>query len=99
MNIADAIVFNTLKPVILSIRKTETLNVFAVGLLKGQVLSQHKTSIPALLVVLKGAILFRINSEEIKLVTMDTYQIPVDVLHEVTGIEEENIFIITQERI
>jgi quercetin dioxygenase-like cupin family protein len=99
MNIADEIVFNKLKPFILSIRKTETMNVFAVGLLKGQVLSQHKTPIPALLVVLKGAILFRINSEEIELAAMDTYQIPVDVLHEAVGVEEENIFMITQERI
>ncbi len=99
MNINAAIVFNTEKPTIVSIRKTETVNIFAVGLMKDQILAKHKTSIPALLIVLKGAILFQINGEEIKLVELDTHQIPLDVQHEVIGISNENIFIITQEKI
>jgi hypothetical protein len=49
MNIASEITYNAQQPTIFSIRKTGGLNVFAVGPLKGQVFSHHKTFIPALL--------------------------------------------------
>lgn len=98
MNIAKEIRLNKEKPQILSIRKTESANIFAVGLLKDQVLAKHKTQLPTLLIVLQGAILFRINSEEIRLSSLDTYQIPIDVEHDVTGLDEENIFLITKEK-
>ncbi len=98
MNIAKEIKFDIEKPFVLSVRKTETVNIFAVGLLKDQVLAKHKTQLPALLIVLQGAILFRINSAEIRLSTLDTYQIPIDTEHDVTGMDEENIFIITKEK-
>ena len=99
MNIAKEIKFTFEKPAVLPIRKTETVNIFAIGLLKNQVFAKHKTQQPALLVVLQGALLFRINSEEIKLSALDTYQIPVDIEHDVTGMGEENIFLITKEKI
>jgi quercetin dioxygenase-like cupin family protein len=97
MNLAD-IAFNAQKPSVVSIRKTGKVNIFIVGLLQNQVLPHHKTEIPALLVVLKGAILFRMNGEQLKLVALDSYQIPTDVEHEVIGISPENIFLITQEK-
>jgi len=40
--------------------------------------------------------LFLINNQEILLNTFDTYDIPVDVEHEVIGVEEENVFILTK---
>jgi phage shock protein E len=98
MNIAKEIKFTIEKPFVLPIRKTESANIFAVGLLKDQVLAKHKTQWPTLLIVLQGAILFRINSDEIKLSTLDTYQIPIDVEHDVTGMDAENIFLITKEK-
>ncbi len=98
MNIAKEIKLNKEKPQILSIRKTESSNIFAVGLLKDQVLAKHKTQLPTLLIVLQGTILFRINSDEVRLSTLDTYQIPIDVEHDVTGVDTENIFLITKER-
>jgi len=99
MNIAKEIKFAVEKPFVLSIRKTETVNIFAIGLLKNQVFAKHQTQQPALLVVLQGSILFRINSEEIKLSALDTYQIPVGTEHDVTGTGEENIFLITKEKV
>ena len=98
MNIASQVKFNAEKPFILSIHKTESVTIFAVGLLKDQVLAKHKTQMPTLLIVLRGTILFRINSEEIRLFTLDTYQIPIDVEHDVIGMEGENIFLITKEK-
>ncbi len=99
MNIAKEIKFNNEKPFVLPIRKTETVHIFALGLLKQQIFAKHKTQIPALLIVLQGSLLFRINSEEIRLVALDTYQIPLDTEHDVTGLDEENIFMITKEKI
>ena len=99
MNIAKEITFSGEKPFVLAIRNTEIATVFAVGLIKDQVLPKHKTQLPTLLIVLRGSILFRINSEEIKLSALDTYQIPIDKEHDVTGMGEENIFLITKEKI
>lgn len=98
MNIAKEITFNREKPFVLPIRKTETVHIFAMGLLKGQVFAKHKTQTPTLLVVLQGSILFRINSEEIRMAALDTYLIPIETEHDVTGLDEENIFMITKEK-
>ena len=96
MNIAKEIIFNSEKPCTLPISKTETTNIFAVGLIKEQILAKHKTQWPTLLIVLRGTISFRINSETIILSALDTYQIPIDTEHDVTGIDVENIFLITK---
>ena len=98
MNIAKEIKFSIEKPFVLSVRKTESVNIFAVGLIKDQVLAKHKTQLPALLIVLQGSVLVRINSEEVRLATLDTYQIPVDVEHDVSGLNEKNIFLLTKEK-
>ena len=99
MNIAKEIKFTADKPFVLSVRKTEKLNIMAVGLLKGQVLTKHKTQLPTTLIVLRGTILFRVNVEEIRLAAFDVYQIPIDIDHEVIGVDEENIFLLTRENL
>ena len=99
MNILNTIAFNPEKPAVLSIRKSETINLFSVGLLKNQLLKKHKASIPSLLTVLTGSFEFRIDGDKILLNQFDTFQIPVDVEHEVEGLEERNIFTLLQERV
>ncbi len=96
MNIAKEINFNNEKPSILSLQKTGTVNIFAVGLVKDQILAKHKTQWPTLLIVLQGSVLFRINSEKMIFSTFDTYQIPMDTEHDVMGLGVENIFLITK---
>ncbi len=96
MNISKEIKLNSEKPSILSLRKTGTVNIFAVGLLKDQILAKHKTQWPTLLIVLQGSVLFRINSEKMIFSALDTYQIPIDKEHDVTGLDEENIFLIAK---
>jgi len=46
---------------------------------------------------LRGSILFRVKSEEIRLTALDTYQVPVDTEHDFKGVDEENIFLLTKE--
>ena len=80
----------------LTIKKGENIKQIAVALGKNAILKKHTTDEPTFLVVLKGKIRFLINNEEISLNTFDTYDIPVDIEHEVIGVEDENIFILTK---
>jgi len=90
MNLLKNLPFNNEKP--------DKINVLAIGLKKDQVLSEHKTGLPTLLTVVRGSIDFKIQEEVIHLEELDTFQIPVNKLHEAVGKEEENVFTLTQEK-
>ena len=94
MNILEDININTEKPAILNLKKEKGLHYFAVGLGKDQWLKKHKTSIPAFLTVLHGSIEFRMEGKSLTLKELDTLAIPVEVLHEVIGLQDANIFTI-----
>ena len=70
----------------------------AVALGKNSVLTKHKTSTPVTLVVLKGEIDFVIDNQHVILKTYDTYEVLVDVEHEVVGLSKENLFLLTKEK-
>lgn len=97
MNIKESLKFNDEKPAILSLIKSEKLSLKAVGLKKGQIMPKHKAGLKSLLIVLKGKIEFDINDEKFVLDELDTYEIPVNVEHEIRAIEE-SIFSLTQEK-
>lgn len=99
MNILEMLQFNPSKPSILLVRKSETVKMFCVGLLKDQVLTKHQAKVSSLLVVLKGEIQFSIGGDNILMSQSQTYEIPVNTEHEVKGCTNENIFLITQELI
>jgi phage shock protein E len=99
MNIQESIEFNSAKPTVLIVKKTETIKMFCVALCKDQILHKHQAKVPSFLIVLKGQICFSIEEEEIVMNELQTYQIPLHTDHEVKGIGEENIFLITQELI
>jgi quercetin dioxygenase-like cupin family protein len=96
-NIEESLKFNDEKPAILSIINSEKLNLKTVGLKKGQIMSKHKAGLKSLVIVLKGKIEFDINGEKFVLNELDTYEIPVNVEHEIRGIEQ-SIFSLTQEK-
>lgn len=97
MNIIEKTNFKDDKPSIISIKKTEKVNIFSVGLLENQVLAKHITTIPATLVLLRGKIDFNMNGETLILKEGDVYEIPINVEHEVVGRAIENIFMIMKE--
>lgn len=96
-NIKASLEFSDEKPAILSIINTDKLSYKAVGLRKGQIMPKHKSGLKSLLIVLEGKIEFMINDEKFELDPLDTYEIPVDVEHEIRGIEQ-SIFTLTQEK-
>lgn len=96
-NIHKNLTFSNDKPSVYSIKKSDKLKYFAVGLGAGAVLKKHTAPVPSTLVVLKGEIEFHINNEVHHFRALDVYDIPVEVEHEVVGVGEENIFTVSQE--
>lgn len=96
MNIGNELNFNPGKVGVLTVQKDANGHVFAVGLLRGQILSKHMTAVPALLTVLEGSIVFRMNDSDSVLNRLDTFSIPVGIEHEVIGTDERNIFLIVK---
>jgi len=94
MNITKDLHFETEKPAVLSLIEGEHTKALVGGLLKDQTLTKHKTTQPTLLLVLEGTITFKMKSQVMLLNKHDVYSIPMDVEHEVIGIEEKNSFII-----
>lgn len=97
MNILENIKFSTDKANVVHIKKSDKMKYFAVALGNGAVLKKHSTPVPATLVVLKGEINFVFDDREIILREFDTFEIPVDEVHEVVGVLEQNLFLVTQE--
>lgn len=97
MNILEQLQFNAEKPSVAIIKKNDHIKYFAVGLGKNTLMKKHITAVPATLVMVKGEVEFHINGETLHLKVGDTYEIPVNVEHEVIGVTNENVFLITQE--
>lgn len=97
MNIYEQLSFQQDQPSAISIKKTEKQQIMAIGLGKGAVMKAHKTSVPTTLIVLKGTINFKIEVQELILEESSVFEIPVDVLHEVQGVSDQNCFLIVKE--
>ncbi len=93
MNIFEKTDFTGDKPSVVSIKKSEKVNLFTVGLSEKQVLAKHITTIPATLVLIRGKVDFNISGETVVLRDGDVYEIPVNVEHEVVGRDIENLLL------
>lgn len=80
------------------LHRSEKINVLAIGLTKNQVLAKHKTKIPTTLITIHGSVEFKMDGESTIIRTHDTFQIPVEIEHEVRGLDEKNAFILIQEK-
>ena len=96
VNLADKLTFRNDKQTTYFVKDGQNVRQVAIALGEGAVLKKHTTNIPATLIMVKGTVRFLINGEEVVLKDLDTYQIPIDVEHEVIGVEKENIFIVTK---
>ena len=95
-NLLSKLTFSTEKPSTYFVKDGQDVRQIAIALGEGAVLKKHTTDVPATLIVTKGEVRFLIEEEEIILKELDTYQIPVDIPHEVIGVGIENIFIVTK---
>lgn len=97
VNLADELTFRNDRQTTYFVKDGKSIRQVAVALGEGAILKKHTTDVPATLIMVKGEVRFLINGEEIILKDLDTYQIPVEVEHEVIGVQKENIFIITKQ--
>lgn len=88
---------NTEKPAVQVLHRSDKVQVTAIGLLRGQLLKKHLTSNPAMICVVEGTLDFQTETESISLRSGDTMEIPVDIPHEVTGMDDRNIFLLIRE--
>ena len=76
------------KPVIRIIRKAKHFKVFAIGLNKGVTLKDHKAPGRTKLLILHGAVNYVTAEKSLTLRQFDEYEIPLEEVHQVTGLEE-----------
>ena len=96
-NIKQSLKFSNEKPAVLSMINSEKINLKAVGLKKGQIMSKHKATLKSLVIVLEGKIEMTMDGQKKEYNKLDTFEIPANVEHELRGIEQ-SIFSLIQEK-
>lgn len=84
----------SVKPVGKMLRKGEDFHVLAIGFKERMVLEEHKTNLPARLLVIKGEVIYNNDHSATTLGLYDEYEIPVDELHWVEAIRDSIILVI-----
>jgi quercetin dioxygenase-like cupin family protein len=75
-------------PVAQAIQKNDCGKTIVIAFKKGMVLKEHKTDIPAQLIVMKGEVVFKSNGKEEILKVYDEKIIPINELHSVEANED-----------
>jgi len=75
-------------PVAIAIQKTVTTKVVAIAFKKGMILKEHKTEVPALLLVVKGSILYKEHILEEQILIYNERNIPTDIPHSLEALED-----------
>lgn len=75
------------KPVVKLLQKGENFRVIAIGFNKNAILDDHKTDQPAKLIVIQGKVLYKEGAKMIVMSQYDEVQIPVNVIHSVTALD------------
>lgn len=85
----------SVKPVARLYYKTETVKLICIGFKKGMVLDQHKTHLPARLLVMSGSVTYIQAGVHTMLNAMDYIDIPVNIMHEVVA-KQDSMCLLTQ---
>jgi|JI10StandDraft_1071094.scaffolds.fasta_scaffold61130_4 hypothetical protein len=83
------------KPVARLYYKSEASKTMFIGFNSGMVLDQHKTSVPARLMVLTGKVTYQQGDDTTSLCQYETKDISKDTLHEVYA-DEDSLFMSMQ---
>ncbi len=97
MNLVQNLSYDLVKPKVVQIKTNQKIKYFAVALGKGAVLKKHTAPVAATLLVLQGEIKFVLEGEALQFKQFDSFEIPIGIEHEVTGLSEENLFTIIME--
>jgi len=86
---------NSTHPVAKALHKGEHFKVLAVGFKKGMLLKEHQAYLPTKLFVIKGKVIYVQGEMETTLSCMDEIEIPVNIVHAVTALED-SLCLLTQ---
>jgi hypothetical protein len=81
------------KPVVKRFEQEAGSHVLAIGLNKDVVLKEHKSDIPARILVIKGSIVYVAEEKRLELGLFDEHIIPVGEYHSVEP-QEDSIFLV-----
>ena len=81
------------KPVIRRFEQEEGSHVLVIGLNKKVILEEHKSDIPARILVIKGAITYITGGKRLKLGIFEEHIIPIGECHSVEP-QEDSIFLV-----
>lgn len=79
---------NAANPVAQVVQNTSFSKVMVIAFKKGMILKEHKTDVPAKLLVIKGNVIYNEENQQNELFLYDEQEIPVAVLHSVEALED-----------
>lgn len=75
-------------PIVKILKQGNGYKVIAIGLKKGAVLKEHKTAIPATLIVTEGNVTYNEHERSVELKRDADFEIPINVLHSLLALED-----------
>ena len=81
------------KPLVRRFEQKEGSHVLAIGLKKNVILKEHKSDIPARILVIKGAVTYITKGKRIELQLFEEHVIPIGEYHSVEP-QEDSIFLV-----
>lgn len=84
---------NATKPVVRKYEQQEGSHVLAIGLGKDVILKEHKSDIPARILVIKGRIIYVAGDKRTSLELFDEHMIPIGEYHSIEP-QEDSIFLV-----
>lgn len=82
-------------PVVKILKQSDSYKMMVIGLKKDAVLKEHKTAVPATLIVTEGNVLYKEHERSVDLKRDADFEIPVNVLHSLLALED-SIFLLIQ---
>jgi quercetin dioxygenase-like cupin family protein len=74
--------------VVKMLRQGNNYKMIAIGLKKGAVLKEHKTNVPATLIVTEGNVTYNEHERSVNLKSDADFEIPINVLHSLLALED-----------
>ena len=87
MKLSELLVSDKAGPVFRPLFKAQNGRLTAIHLLKGEVIKEHKSPVPAMLLVVKGVVVYKqlVDGVEHRLDASEYTEIPPDTTHQVTA--------------
>ena len=87
MKLSELLASEQAGPLFRPLFKAQNGRLTAIRLLKGEVIKEHKSPVPAMLLVLEGAVVYKqlVDGLEQLLNAKEYTEIPADVIHQVTA--------------